>query len=153
MSSLSTAYAISEVIPFLQRWLNGDNIIENANKITQIAQKITGEKTSIEIIRVLNTDMGKMVELQSALLEMIDELDANSVKSIPSISRLSCTSGIMVVSVSVALCVYIYALTCFNDNLSREVLGILSTIAGIFGSCLKDAFSAEFKFQKDKEGE
>lgn len=153
MSSLSTAYAISEVIPFLQRWLNGDNIIENANKITQIAQKITGEKTSIEIIRVLNTDMGKMVELQSALLEMIDELDANSAKSIPSISRLSCTSGIMVVSVSVALCVYIYALTCFNDNLSREVLGILSTIAGIFGSCLKDAFSAEFKFQKDKEGE
>jgi hypothetical protein len=42
----------------------------------------------------------------------------------------------------------------FKVNLSGEVIGIVSTIAGIFGSCLKDAYAFEFgssRGSKEKE--
>lgn len=150
MSNLSTAYAISEVVPFVHRWLKGANILENSNKITEIAKKVTEEETTLGIIKVLNSDVNKMSLLQIELLNSFDELEFNS-NNLGSVQSKSIRGDLMVVSVSVALCVYIYALTCCKENLSGEVVGMLSTIAGIFGSCLKDAFSSEFKFLKNKE--
>ena len=37
-----------------------------------------------------------------------------------------------------------FILAFFGDSLSGEGVGIISTISGIFGSCLKDAFGFEF---------
>lgn len=148
MSNLSTVYALSEVLPFLNRWLQGNSMHENADRIFEIARKVTGESRTSNIIKILNEDAKKMSYFQSELLKSFDEFEARSrVVS----GRPFSQGGIMVTAVSIALCVYIYALTCCNENLSREVIGILSTVAGIFGSCLKDAFSAEFKFLKTKE--
>jgi hypothetical protein len=36
------------------------------------------------------------------------------------------------------------SLAYFAQDLPGEAVGILSTIAGIFGSCLKDAYAFEF---------
>lgn len=154
MSNLSTAYALSEIVPFLQRWLKGANVLENSNKITEIAKKITGQRDTIAMAKVLNSDANKMAAFQVELLNSFDELESNTGHGIGIQSQQSAMRGdIMVIAVSVSLCVYIYALTCCKDNLSGEVVGVLSTIAGIFGSCLKDAFSSEFRFKKVREEE
>ncbi len=50
----------------------------------------------------------------------------------------------MVVLAALGLVGSLVALTCFKDMLSGEAIGIISTISGIFGSCLKDAFGFEF---------
>jgi hypothetical protein len=36
------------------------------------------------------------------------------------------------------------SLAFFKETLPGEAVGIISTIAGIFGSCLKDAYAFEF---------
>ena len=62
---------------------------------------------------------------------------------------------IMVLSALLGLLGCLGALTVFKMSLSGEVIGIISTIAGIFGSCLKDAYAFEFgssRGSKEKEG-
>lgn len=52
--------------------------------------------------------------------------------------------GVMVLCAVLGLLVCLMLLTVCRGNLSGEVVGIISTISGIFGACLKDAYSFEF---------
>lgn len=52
--------------------------------------------------------------------------------------------NIMVTSAAIGLGLCLLILTLCRANISGEVIGIVSTIAGIFGACLKDAYSFEF---------
>ena len=52
--------------------------------------------------------------------------------------------GVMVISAVIGLIICLLILTLCRENLSGEVIGIISTISGIFGACLKDAYSFEF---------
>ena len=53
-------------------------------------------------------------------------------------------ADIMVIAAAVGLLSCLISLALFRSNLPGEAVGIISTIAGIFGSCLKDAYSFEF---------
>jgi hypothetical protein len=50
----------------------------------------------------------------------------------------------MVFSAAFGLVMCLFSLAFYSDVLPGEAVGIISTIAGIFGSCLKDAYSFEF---------
>ena len=50
----------------------------------------------------------------------------------------------MVAGVTIGLIACLVVLIMFKSGLPGEVVGIISTVAGIFGSCLKDAFTFEF---------
>ncbi|MDR1334462.1 MAG: hypothetical protein LBJ71_04545 [Holosporaceae bacterium] len=52
--------------------------------------------------------------------------------------------NIMVVSAALGLIFCLLILTSYKRDLPGEVVGIISTISGIFGACLKDAYSFEF---------
>jgi len=52
--------------------------------------------------------------------------------------------GVMVICAVLGLIICLLILSLCRDNLSGEVIGIVSTISGIFGACLKDAYSFEF---------
>lgn len=68
--------------------------------------------------------------------------------------RRNLRGDIMVLSALLGLLGCLAALTIFKMSLSGEVIGIVSTIAGIFGSCLKDAYAFEFgssRGSKEKE--
>ena len=46
---------------------------------------------------------------------------------------------------SAALCLILcLVIIVYCKNMPGEIIGIISTMAGIFGSCLKDAYSFEF---------
>jgi hypothetical protein len=62
--------------------------------------------------------------------------------------------NIMVACAAVGLIVCLLMLTSYKRDLPGEVVGIISTISGIFGACLKDAYSFEFgssRGSKDKD--
>ncbi|MDR2766039.1 MAG: hypothetical protein LBB63_01065 [Holosporaceae bacterium] len=52
--------------------------------------------------------------------------------------------NIMVIGAALGLIACLLMLTSYKGNLSGEAVGIISTISGIFGACLKDAYSFEF---------
>jgi hypothetical protein len=62
--------------------------------------------------------------------------------------------NIMVIGAAVGLLFCLLALASYKGDLPGEVVGIISTVAGIFGACLKDAYSFEFgssRGSKDKD--
>ncbi|MDR2780976.1 MAG: hypothetical protein LBB21_00750 [Holosporaceae bacterium] len=62
--------------------------------------------------------------------------------------------NIMVISAALGLIFCLLMLTSYKKDLPGEVVGIISTISGIFGACLKDAYSFEFgssRGSKDKD--
>ncbi|MDR0678506.1 MAG: hypothetical protein LBF44_03150 [Holosporaceae bacterium] len=62
--------------------------------------------------------------------------------------------NIMVIGAALGLVFCLLMLTSYKGDLPGEVVGIISTISGIFGACLKDAYSFEFgssRGSKDKD--
>lgn len=62
--------------------------------------------------------------------------------------------NIMILGAVFGLVFCLLMLTFYKGDLPGEVVGIISTVAGIFGSCLKDAYSFEFgssRGSKDKD--
>ena len=62
--------------------------------------------------------------------------------------------NIMVIGAAVGLISCMFLLASYRGDLPGEVVGIISTVSGIFGSCLKDAYSFEFgssRGSKDKD--
>ncbi|MDR2794798.1 MAG: hypothetical protein LBB12_03410 [Holosporaceae bacterium] len=62
--------------------------------------------------------------------------------------------NIMVIGAALGLVFCLLMLTSYSGDLPGEVVGIVSTISGIFGACLKDAYSFEFgssRGSKDKD--
>lgn len=62
--------------------------------------------------------------------------------------------NIMVACAAAGLVLCMLILTSYRGNLPGEVVGIISTVSGIFGACLKDAYSFEFgssRGSKDKD--
>ncbi len=58
---------------------------------------------------------------------------------------------IMVVGSAVGLIICLLVITMFKNDLPGETVGIVSTIAGIFGACMKDAYSSEFGSSNKKD--
>lgn len=52
--------------------------------------------------------------------------------------------NIMIIGAAIGLGLCLIILTICTGKLSGEIIGIVSTVAGIFGACLKDAYSFEF---------
>ncbi|MDR3156051.1 MAG: hypothetical protein LBT90_03045 [Holosporaceae bacterium] len=62
--------------------------------------------------------------------------------------------NIMILGAAAGLIVCMLMLSLYQGELPGEVVGIISTVSGIFGSCLKDAYSFEFgssRGSKDKD--
>lgn len=105
----------------------------SVNKTIQITTKNTkpDPQKNPEIDRNLNNEIRKNIE-QNHSVSMINAYGRNK--------RL----GVMVICAVFGLLVCLVLLTVCKGNLSGEVIGIVSTISGIFGACLKDAYSFEF---------
>ena len=58
--------------------------------------------------------------------------------------RRNFRADIMVISAACGLVLCLVSLGHYSEELPGEAVGIISTIAGIFGACLKDAYAFEF---------
>lgn len=158
MSSFVTmALGLIEFAPIIAKLVSGDNAINMAEKVIETAQNITGSKEIHQMQERLKTAPDVLLKFQSELskFDLEDRINARQRDaSLFQLGKRNLRGDVMVLSALLGLLGCLGALTIFKMSLSGEVVGIISTIAGIFGSCLKDAYAFEFgssRSSKEKE--
>lgn len=148
------ALGLSQFAPVLGKWLNSDKGGDIAQEVASIAAGITSAHDEREIIERLNRDPEILLEFQRIIFSKDQEWhqrilqDRESARNrdveIRRIHRRNSRADIMVVSAALGLILCLGSLGYYAENLPGEAVGIISTIAGIFGACLKDAYAFEF---------
>lgn len=151
---LATALGLAEFAPSLVRWLSGRKAEPIAEEVVRLAQKITGANSGAEVLAQLKANpkfaaqfqrdiVLKEAEWELALLEdrqLARERDLELWKT----GHANRRADLMVFSAAGGLLMCLLSLAFYSDVLPGEAVGIISTVAGIFGGCLKDAFAFEF---------
>lgn len=162
MSFVTTALGLMEFIPIFARSLRqlregaGDKeeVQETAQNLISIAQKITGASSLPEAIHLLGQNSLLVAEFQKEVLRweaeletilLKDRLDARARShALEAAGKNNKRADIMVCAAAMGLILCLGTLSFLAHQLPGEVTGIISTIAGIFGACLKDAYTFEF---------
>lgn len=150
----SLASSLSEFAPLIGRWLNGEEGEKVAHKVVKIAHGVTGEQDTTKIIQALKADPQALIEFQQGILKILQELEFGEYKdregarlrdiALSQAGRINFRADIMVIAAALGLVSCLVSITLYRSRLPGEAVGIISTVAGIFGSCLKDAYAFEF---------
>lgn len=161
---IAAALGLAEFAPIIARWLGGDQAQEAASKVVDIAQKVTNTLDPVEAIQRLQENTGMVSEFQKSIIQIEAEMELAVMKdrqdarlrdiALVNAGRSNIRADVMVIAAATGLVLCLGALAYFSEELPGEAIGIISTIAGIFGACLKDAYSFEFgssRSSKEKE--
>ena len=146
--------ALTSMIPAIATlFKKGDNSA-TLEAVSHIAQKVTNTKNPEEILRLLEGNLEMRLRFDQELLKYEEEMvrleiqDKDSARkrdiALLQAGKHNHRADIMVVCAALGLAGCLGSLAWFQSSLPGEVVGIISTIAGIFGSCLKDAYTFEF---------
>lgn len=148
------AHALAEFAPLIGRWIGSAQGEKVAQEVVHVAHSITGEKDPLKVLESLRSDPKRIIQFQQALLKMDYELEMADYKdregarlrdiALAQAGRNNLRADIMVISSALGLITCLLTITLYRMSLPGEAVGIISTIAGIFGSCLKDAYAFEF---------
>ncbi len=156
MDPISIAMTLAQFAPALIRLITGsDKAEEVAGKVVDIAKTVTGQTTGADAIDKLRADQALVLKFREAVAAQQADLEKAFLADVQSartrdVEIRKVTGGsnaradIMVIGAVLGLIACLLVLILFRKDIPGEVVGIISTIAGIFGSCLKDAFSFEF---------
>jgi hypothetical protein len=148
--------ALAQFAPSLVKLITGsDQAADVAGKVVDIAKSVTGTESGEAALAAIQADPNKVLEFRQAVsaqqvdLEkayLADRGDARAhdseVRKMNSGHNYRADMAVMAVVVGLIACLYV--LVQFKGQMPGEAVGILSTIAGILGSCLKDYFAFEF---------
>jgi Flp pilus assembly protein TadB len=151
---IGAALALAEIAPSIAKWIGGTGAEETAREVLDVAHKIAGTKETNDAVSVLKRDPKLLLEFQTKLFE-IEEREADRIlqdrmdarardMAYAAAGRNNTRADVMVVSAACGMVFCLIALGYYREDLPGEAVGIISTIAGIFGSCLKDAYAFEF---------
>ena len=158
-SLISIASALADLVPGISRWFSddprqGDRNQAIARQVIEIAKKVTGSRDAPHALRLLESSPEALLEFQREIRDMERDLERAYLQdrqdaryrdmAFVSTGRTNKRADIMVLAAAAGLLSCLVSLAVFRENLPGEAVGIISTIAGIFGSCLKDAYSFEF---------
>ena len=155
MTPLAIALGLAQVAPSLMRFFGvGEPSVAVAEKVVDLAKNVTGAQSGEEALAALQADTAKAHEFRMAALQsdtaleeayLTDRQDARSrdVK-LEQAGHHNTRADVMVLCDVVGLVACLVVLTVFRADVPGEVVGLLSTIAGIFGLCLRDAHQFEF---------
>jgi hypothetical protein len=163
-SFFDIASAFIPMVPVIGKLLGGDDSERMAENIVKSAKTLAGVQDPSQLLDAITSSPQILFEFYKEMETLSEKTlghqqqDRSSARirdtSIVQMKRRNLRGDIMVLSALVGLMGCMTALTLFKVNLSGEVIGIVSTIAGIFGSCLKDAYAFEFgssRGSKEKE--
>lgn len=166
MDPITIAMTLAQFAPSLIKLFTGsDKAEEIAGKVIDVAKVVTGQPTGAEAIEKLRADQAlvlkfreavaaQQADLEKAYLADVQSARARDVEIRKTTGSTNTRADIMVIGAVLGLISCLLVLILFRKDIPGEVVGIISTIAGIFGACLKDAFSFEFgssRGSKDKD--
>jgi len=151
---IAAAIGLAQFAPAIAKWLGGDQAQTIATQVVEAAKKVTNVDDPISAVRILSEDAALTAAFQKEILKMEAEFelqfltDRNHARqrdiAITQSGRHNIRADIMVFSVALGLIACLYVLGAYAGTLPGEAVGIISMVAGIFGSCLKDAYTFEF---------
>jgi len=151
---IAAALGLASFAPIIARWLGGEQAQEVALKVVDIAEKVTGSNDPLEAIHRLESNTEMVSEFQRAIIQAEAEIELAAMKdrqdarlrdvALMNAGRSNMRADVMVLAAASGLILCLGSLAYFSDKLPGEAVGIISTIAGIFGACLKDAYTFEF---------
>ena len=152
-SALSIVSIVPGISNIFEKWTKSYSIESVSKVLVSLNKSITGSNTINSSINKLNNNQ----ELQNKLKELIvkneyeielsiihDRQNARN-RDIEYIKNNGRNTRADIMVLSAALCLILcLIIIVYCKNMPGEIIGIISTMAGIFGSCLKDAYSFEF---------
>ncbi|MBW8309830.1 MAG: hypothetical protein K0M45_09415 [Candidatus Paracaedibacteraceae bacterium] len=161
VSPISAAFGLAQFIPSIARWLAGEKAEEVAENVLNIAKRVTGIEDSSDMLRLLLEQPELVIEFQKAILNLEAELELAALQdkqdarardmALIKTGRHNIRADIMVISAAGGLISCLVTLAYYSEFLPGEAVGIISTVAGIFGSCLKDAYAFEFGSSRESK--
>ena len=158
---IAAALGLAEFVPRIAQWLTGRKNHTIADKIMEIAKSVTGISDFKECIDNLKEDPKHIASFQKAILERQADFEKMYMEDRKSarerdiallhLGRRNTRADIMVISAVVGLAMCLLSLGFYASDLPGEAVGIISTIAGIFGACLKDAYTFEFGSSRESK--
>lgn len=154
MDPITTAMALAQFAPQVIRWITGsDKAGEAAEKVVDIAEAVTG-KGGMDAVDALRADPTLVLQFRTSLLQIEADLDkayladradarARDV-ALAQAGRNNRRADVMIIGAVIGLLACLFVLVRFQGQVPGEVVGIVSTVAGLFGACLRDAFQYEF---------
>ncbi|MBQ8651550.1 MAG: hypothetical protein IJ481_03425 [Alphaproteobacteria bacterium] len=154
ISILQSALSLAEFTPKLAKLLSNTRAEPISKIALDIAKSITKTDSDSLAIEKLKLDKNMFETFQRTLSDSEKEIELASIRdrenarsrdiAIINTGRRNKRADIMVISAALGLIVCLGSICIYQQELPGEVVGIVSTIAGIFGSCLKDAYNFEF---------
>ena len=175
---IATAFAFAEIIPAIgkilgsgvaakpdQKSVSGGILLKTekiAEEILSFARQLTKTDDPVQSLGILKNSPELFLKFQDCVASLEREHIAAEVNDrisarerdfkMLSLGRSNRRADIMVIAAATGLVLCLVSLCGFREHLSGEAIGIISTVAGVFGACLKDAFSFEFgRSRPDKE--
>lgn len=154
MDPITIAMGLAQFAPSIIKWMTGsDKAADAAGKVVEIAEAVTGQRGDA-VLDALKADPAKVLEFQQAVLANETELDRlfladrqgareRDVK-LHEAGYRNVRADLMVLLDVVGLIACLVTIALYREQLPGEVVGIISTVAGIFGACLRDAHQFEF---------
>jgi hypothetical protein len=165
MEPISIALALAQFAPSILRFFGaGEGTASTAQKVVNIAQTVAGVRTPEEALQALRANAELAQQFNLAVLAADKDLEqahladrqdarARDVEFIKA-GRTNTRADVMVAGAVLGLIACLACLVLFRQGLPGEAVGIISTVAGIFGACLRDAFQFEFgssRSSRDKD--
>lgn len=154
ISLLQTALSLAQFSPKIAKWFSGTKAESISQKILEIAKEVTHSYTEQEAVDKIKSDKKMHLLFEKALLDSERKIELAVIRdkenartrdiAIINSGRYNRRADIMVVCAVIGLVTCLGVLCFYERNLPGEAVGIISTIAGIFGACLKDAYNFEF---------
>lgn len=158
---ITSALGLAQFVPNIARWLAGEKAEQVASEVVAIAQKVCGVSDPMEAIHLLQNHPEMVIEFQKLVIQLDGEAELRVLQDrqdarARDVSLLLAGHGnvradIMVICAAGGLISCLVSLAYYSDNLPGEAVGIISTVAGIFGACLKDAYAFEFGSSRDSK--
>jgi hypothetical protein len=150
----ATAMGLAEFAPSIVRWLSGDDVEHVAADVITRAKRVTGLDDVPSVMHALRSDPTVLIAFQKDMLALETERELGYLKDRQSARERDVSfieaghrnyrADVMVIAAAMGMIMCLASLAYFSDHLPGEAVGIISTIAGIFGACLKDAYAFEF---------
>lgn len=163
MDPVSIALGLAQFAPSIMRFLGvGEKSAAVAEKVVGIAQTVTGAKTPEEALERMRQDgqlaqqfnlavLASNTELEKAFLADRQDARAHDIEVRKLAGGKNIRADIMIVCDWLGLVACLVVLAFFRKDIPGEVVALLSTIASIFGLCLRDAHQFEFGSSRGDE--
>ena len=166
MEPLSLALSLAQFAPSLLRYFGvGEKSVAVAERVVGLAQEVTGAPSGEAALEALRQNATLAQEFNLAALKMDGELEQAYLADrqdarkrdveLAKAGYRNHRADWMVALDVVGLIACLVVLALFRKEMPAEVAALLTTIASVFGLCLRDAHQFEFgssRGSKEKDG-